>query len=190
MADTLQGIVDWLLASNIQPASIILFVIGFFLLILGISNGFSFAGVTCPAPPSDSYRGISILLGLAAIVSGVFLASKTKTKKRGNPLSSNACSWPRKSTNDLEQEVMVFMMDIFESKFDTELQTIADLAIIEHKKERYSLGTSFLYCLRESKYLGELQQTTIFQLDQTEERTLSVADSYPILPDKTTLDYP
>lgn len=188
MADVFKGVVDWLLASNIPPASIILFIIGFFLLVLGIStDGFSIAGITCPAP-NDSYRGIAILLGSTAIVAGVFLALKSKNEKRANSLKSNSCSWPRKTAKELEQEVMMFMMDIFESKFDLELQAIADCAIIEHKKQRFSLATCFLYCLRKSTYLGEnLQQTSIFQLSHTEERSLFVADSYPILPARTEM---
>ncbi len=183
MANTFDVAVKYLLHANNDQllVGIVLLFIGLFLLVFGISNGFIFAGLTCSAP-NDSYRGFSVLMGVVAMVTGGFLASKPKANNRANSLSSNSCNLPRKSANELEQKVMVFMMDIFEGKFDPELQTIADLAIIEHKKEKDPLCTCFLYCLRDTKYLGELQQATIFQLKQPEASSLSVADSSPILP--------
>lgn len=171
------------LASNIQPVSIILFFVGFILLILGLGNGFNFAGLTSPAPPNDSYRGIAVLLGVAAMIIAGRIALKKETNKTVNLLGNNSLGLPRKTANELEREVLVFMMDIFQGKFETELQTIANHAINEHTKDVYSLCTNFLHCLIESKYLGELYQATIFQLDQTEKKCLFVADSFPPLPD-------
>jgi len=182
----------WLHSNDNRLLGIILIFGGLFLLFFGVGNGFSFAAVTCPAP-NDSYMGLSVWVGVAVMVTGGFLAFKPKANKRPNslrvPRTIRVKHGPtsetklRKSANELEQEVMVFMMDIFEGKFDTDLQVIADDAIIAHKQQKFPLCTCFLSCLRETKYLGELHQTTIFQLEQPKASSLSVSDSSPLLPD-------
>jgi hypothetical protein len=69
MANIVDVAVKYLLHANNNQllVGIILLFTGLFLLVFGISNGLSFAGLTCSAP-NDSYRGLSVLVGVAAMV--------------------------------------------------------------------------------------------------------------------------
>jgi hypothetical protein len=177
---------------NIPLPACLLFVVGLLLLILGISNGFELFGAHFHSI-FDQYRQSSVLFGVLSMI--VSLAWMWSAGSRRPPADHPVVNGdhPRESglsnklEKEFENEVFKFLLDIFQSHLDSELQRMAIDALQDFRQNQESdLPTCFLCSLQASDYLPEIMQTSIFAIrDVGTSRRLDVSHYFPTLSQPT-----
>lgn len=173
---------------NIPLPACLLFAVGLLLLILGISNGFELFGAHFHSI-FDQYRQSSVLFGVLSMI--VSLAWMWRAGSRRPPADDPAINGDhptesRLSNNlekEFENEVFKFLLDIFQSHLDSELQRMAIDALQDFRQYKESdLPTCFLCSLQASDYLPEIMQTSIFAIrDVVTSRRLEISHYFPAL---------
>jgi len=189
-------VIEWLTQKFSHPLTLLFFLLGVVLLLLGLTTGFEIPVLQQVAPALE-YQGVSLVLGVICLMFSLVVYYKPPPKKQSDYKSRN-----EKTT--IELPVSFFARKALISKTQTELlhfienqksTLISDIQIIftdiATKELFYRLEQLRLLGFIEKKTIGQHNSTTNTQVYYLSKKyQAEIMESFGYLPDNTTTESP